>query len=111
MGRATLHVADAYIQEPDKDTLSIRDLFPNRVCLRTTSPTHPDMVLGDGARERGAIAYQIPAIPETAGIGYRTDERTRVPRRVRAAYTTDYNIRELVEFVRNGQTGSIRSIA
>ncbi|SEQ68981.1 FtsK/SpoIIIE domain-containing protein [Lentzea albida] len=111
MGRATNHVADAYIQEPDKDTLKIRDLFPNRVCLRATSPTHPDMVLGEGARERGAIADQIPAVPETAGIGYRTDERSRVPRRVRAAYTTDDNIRELVEFVRNGQTGSIRSIA
>ena len=111
MGRATNHVLDAYVQEPSKDVVEIRDLFPNRVCLRTTSPTHPDMVLGDGARERGAIADQIPAVPETAGIGYRIDERSRVPRRVRAAYTTDENIRELVEFVRNGQTGSIRSIA
>ncbi|GGU47194.1 FtsK/SpoIIIE domain-containing protein [Lentzea flava] len=111
MGRATGHVLDAYIQEPSKDVLDIRDLFPNRICLRTTSPTHPDMVLGEDARARGAIADQIPAIPETAGIGYRIDARSRAPRRVRAAYTTDENVRELVEFVRDGQTGSIRSIA
>lgn len=106
MGRATNDVLDCYIQEPSKDVLPIRDLIPNRVCLRVTSERHPDMVLGDGARERGAIADRIPADDSTAGIGFRVDSRSRNPKRVRAAYTTDADISELVEFVKAGPTDS-----
>ncbi|MCO1577663.1 FtsK/SpoIIIE domain-containing protein [Crossiella sp. SN42] len=102
MGRATHHSVDAYVQEPSKDVVEIRDLFPNRTCLRVTSATHPDMLLGSDARARGAIADQIPAVPETAGIGFYIHERTRTPIRVRFAYTSDAELDELVDFIRSG---------
>ncbi|MBB4968974.1 S-DNA-T family DNA segregation ATPase FtsK/SpoIIIE [Saccharothrix violaceirubra] len=102
LGRATNDVLDVYVQEPAKDVVPIRDLIPHRLCLRVTSDRHPDMVLGDGARKRGAIADQIPADESSAGIGYRVDARSRTPRRVRAAYTTDHDVAELVAFVKTG---------
>ncbi|MEU5690730.1 FtsK/SpoIIIE domain-containing protein [Actinosynnema sp. NPDC020468] len=102
MGRATNDVLDVYVQEPSKDVVPIRDLLPHRVCLRVTSERHPDMVLGDGARERGAIADEIAADESTAGVGYRVDGRSRTPRRVRAAYTSDRDLAELVAFVQAG---------
>jgi len=106
MGRATNDVLDVYVQEPSKDVLPIRDLIPHRVCLRVTSERHPDMVLGDGARERGAIADEIPAEATSAGIGFRVDSRSRTPRRVRAAYTSDQDVNELVAFVKAGPADS-----
>ncbi|CCH35224.1 cell division protein FtsK [Actinosynnema sp. NPDC047251] len=102
MGRATNDILDVYVQEPSKDVVPIRDLLPHRVCLRVTSERHPDMVLGDGARERGAIADEISADESSAGIGFRVDPRSRVPRRVRAAYTSDADVDELVAFVKAG---------
>ncbi|MDU0289212.1 FtsK/SpoIIIE domain-containing protein [Saccharothrix longispora] len=114
MGRATNDVLDVYVQEPSKDVVPIRDLIPHRLCLRVTSERHPDMVLGDGARERGAIADEIGAEESTAGIGFRVDPRSRTPRRVRAAYTTDRDIAELVEFVKAGPASSgtgLRAVA
>ncbi|WP_433265944.1 FtsK/SpoIIIE domain-containing protein [Actinosynnema sp. CS-041913] len=106
MGRATNDVLDIYVQEPSKDVLPIRDLLPHRVCLRVTSERHPDMVLGEGARERGAIADEIAADESTAGIGFRVDGRSRTPRRVRAAYTSDRDVDELVAFVKAGPADS-----
>lgn len=114
MGRATNDVVDVYVQEPSKDVVPIRDLIPHRVCLRVTSERHPDMVLGDGARERGAIADEIAADESTAGVGFRVDPRSRVPRRVRAAYTGDADVAELVEFVKAGPADSgagLRAVA
>jgi S-DNA-T family DNA segregation ATPase FtsK/SpoIIIE len=99
LGRATHDVLEALVQEPAKDIVPIRDLIPRRLCLRVTSERHPDMALGEGARERGAIADQIPDDPATAGIGYLVAPRTRAPKRVRAAWTADGGLTELVEFV------------
>ncbi|SDN55193.1 FtsK/SpoIIIE domain-containing protein [Allokutzneria albata] len=104
MGRTTGHVIDAYVQEPSKDVVEVRDLFPRRICLRTTSPSHADMVLGADMRARGAIADEIPDLPETAGIGYRVEKRSRTPERVRAAYTSDADCAEFMDYMRTGQT-------
>ncbi|MEU3273542.1 FtsK/SpoIIIE domain-containing protein [Saccharomonospora sp. NPDC006951] len=98
-GRATGHSMMALVQEPTKDTVPIRDLFTVRICLRVTAQSHVDMTLGENARIRGAIADEIPNIPETAGIGYVVLQRTRVPLRVRASYVTDTEIDDLVTFV------------
>ncbi|WP_100447024.1 FtsK/SpoIIIE domain-containing protein [Glycomyces xiaoerkulensis] len=101
-GLATGHAMHGYVQEPTKDVVSCRELFTLRVCLRVTSAAHPEMVLGDGMRTRGAIADEIPAVPESAGIGFKVVERTRVPVRVRAAYSSDADIKRLVDFVNTG---------
>jgi S-DNA-T family DNA segregation ATPase FtsK/SpoIIIE len=105
LGRATHDVLECLVQEPSKDVVPIRDLIPRRVCLRVTSERHPDMVLGEGARARGALADQIPDEEATAGIGYRVAPRSGNPRRVRAAYTPDGALRELVEFVTSDGPG------
>jgi len=48
------------------------------------------MVLGDGARDRGALCDQIPdGMP---GVGYVALDGVREPMRVRAAYVTDEDI-------------------
>jgi DNA segregation ATPase FtsK/SpoIIIE, S-DNA-T family len=91
-GRASGHQMFGFVQEPTKDTVPIRDLFTRRISLRTTTASYVDMILGDGARLRGALADEIPAIDATAGIGYRVREKSRVPVRVRAAYVNDAEI-------------------
>ncbi|MGO1057051.1 FtsK/SpoIIIE domain-containing protein [Crossiella sp. CA198] len=101
-GRATHHSVDAFVQEPAKDIVPIRDLFPTRLCLRVASATHPDMTLGEGCRAQGAIADEIPDLPETAGIGFLKQQRSRRIVRVRCAYTDDAELDELVEFIRGG---------
>jgi S-DNA-T family DNA segregation ATPase FtsK/SpoIIIE len=51
------------------------------------------MVLGDGARDRGAFA---DAIPQTSpGVGYVREDGSTAVTRVRAAYVTDDQIRQL----------------
>lgn len=95
-GRACLISVMGYVQEPSKDVVDVRELFTIRICLAVTAASHVDMVLGDGARERGALADEIPGGPEYAGIGFVLDERSRLPVRFRAAYVTDAEIDELV---------------
>lgn len=99
-GRSSGHHMVGFVQEPTKDTVPVRDLFTVRVCLRLTSAGQVDGVLGEDARLRGALADEIPNIPETAGIGYVVRPRTRTPMRVRAAYVDDREIDQLVNFVR-----------
>jgi S-DNA-T family DNA segregation ATPase FtsK/SpoIIIE len=52
------------------------------------------MVLGDGARDRGALADEISPLPDTgAGVGYVRLEGSPEVVRVRAAYVADEDIR------------------
>ncbi|MDT7723452.1 MAG: segregation ATPase FtsK/SpoIIIE, family [Actinomycetota bacterium] len=95
-GRAAGFAVCAYLQEPTKDVVPVRDLFTRRISLRTGSSSYVDMILGDEARLRGALADEIPETEEYAGIGYRTSEKSRNPIRVRAGFTTDDDITELV---------------
>lgn len=87
----------AALQEPGKDVLPQRDLFTMRVQMRAVSSLHPDMVLGEDMRARGALADEIPNVPESAGIGYVVRQRSRTPVRVRAAYCNDDDIAEAVD--------------
>ncbi len=89
-GRAVGVLVVGALQDPRKDVLPFRDLFPTRIALRLTEAAHVDMVLGDGARNRGAVCDQIPdALP---GAGYVALDGVREPTRVRAAYVTDEDI-------------------
>jgi len=82
------------LQDPRKDVISLRNLFPTRIALRLDESDQVDMVLGDGARDRGALADQISPLPETgAGVGYVRLEGSPHVVRVRAAYVTDDDIR------------------
>ncbi|MEV0327450.1 FtsK/SpoIIIE domain-containing protein [Micromonospora echinospora] len=92
-GRAVgVHVVAA-LQDPRKDVLPFRDLFPTRIGLRLTEAEQVDMVLGDGARDRGALCDRIPeSLP---GVGYVALVGVREPARVRFSYLTDDDIRQL----------------
>jgi S-DNA-T family DNA segregation ATPase FtsK/SpoIIIE len=88
------------LQDPRKDVISLRNLFPTRVALRLDESDQVDMVLGDGARDRGALADEISPLPEVgAGVGYVRLEASPDPVRVRAAYVTDADIRAMVAAV------------
>jgi S-DNA-T family DNA segregation ATPase FtsK/SpoIIIE len=95
-GRAADHGVAAYVQEPSKDVVDVRDLFDTRICLGVTTASHVDMALGEGARDRGALADEIPGDPAHAGIGFVIDPITRLPIRFRAGHVTDPDIDDLV---------------
>jgi DNA segregation ATPase FtsK/SpoIIIE, S-DNA-T family len=81
------------LQDPRKDVISLRNLFSTRIALRLDESDQVDMVLGDGARDRGALADQISPLPHIgAGVGYVRLEASPDPVRVRAAYVTDDDI-------------------
>jgi len=86
----------AALQDPRKEVLNIRNLFPDKIALRLDEPSQVDMVLGDGARDRGAFCDQISSDPRTgAGVGYVRLEAAPDPVRVRAAFVSDDDIREM----------------
>jgi len=73
--------------------LTIRNLFPDRIAMRLDEPEQTDMVLGDGSRDRGALADQISTAPDLgAGIAYVRLEGNPDPVRVRAAWVSDEDI-------------------
>ncbi|MDQ3764579.1 MAG: FtsK/SpoIIIE domain-containing protein [Actinomycetota bacterium] len=96
-GRALGFTVRGYVQEPTKDTVPVRDLFPRRICLRVSARSHVGMVLGDQAYERGAWANRITDIE--AGVGYVFGEGIREPLRIRAGWVPDQTIKQLEAFV------------
>ena len=96
-GRALGFTVRGYVQEPTKDTVPVRELFPRRICLRVSAKSHVGMVLGDQAYERGAWANRIAEAE--AGVGYVFGEGIREPLRVRAGWVSDEAIKRLETFV------------
>jgi S-DNA-T family DNA segregation ATPase FtsK/SpoIIIE len=94
-GRAVgVHVIAA-IQDPRKEVLPFRDLFPTRIGLRLAEASQVDLVLGDGMRERGALCDRIPqSVP---GLGYVVLDGDPTPVRVRFSYLDDGHIRDLAD--------------
>jgi S-DNA-T family DNA segregation ATPase FtsK/SpoIIIE len=104
-GRALGFTVRGYVQEPTKDTVPVRELFPRRMCLRVTAKSHVGMVLGDQAYERGAWANRIPE--SDAGVGYVWGEGIREPLRVRASWVPDETVKALEAFVSGGRVLSL----
>ncbi|WP_185070336.1 FtsK/SpoIIIE domain-containing protein [Nonomuraea jabiensis] len=96
-GRAVGVGVMAALQDPRKEVMNIRNLFPDKIALRLDESEQVDMVLGDGARDRGALADRISPVPELgAGVAYMRLETSPEPIRVRAAYVSDADIRAMV---------------
>jgi DNA segregation ATPase FtsK/SpoIIIE, S-DNA-T family len=93
-GRALGVVVIAAAQDPSKDVIPFRELFPTRIGLRLTEATQVEMILGKDARDRGAECDRIPA--SLPGVGY-VLEGVREPVRVRAAHITDTDLRQMAE--------------
>jgi S-DNA-T family DNA segregation ATPase FtsK/SpoIIIE len=99
-GRAVGYCVVAALQDPRKEVLNIRNLFPDKIALRLDEPTQVDLVLGDGAHNRGALCEDISADPATgAGVGYVRLETDPDPVRVRAAFVTDDDIHAMTAAV------------
>lgn len=79
------------LQDPSKEVIPLRQLFPSRIGLRMKERTQPDMALGDHARERGALCDQIPV--SMPGVGFVEEEESPEITRVRAFHVTDDDIR------------------
>ena len=95
-GRAAGYCVVAALQDPRKEVLNIRNLFPDKIALRLDEPAQVDLVLGDGAHDRGARCEEISADPSTgAGVGYVRLETDPDPVRVRAAFISDDDIRAM----------------
>ena len=107
-GRAPGFAVVAAVIDPRKDVIPFRDLFPTRIAMRLAEPEQTDLVLGDGARDRGADCSTIPrALP---GVGYVHDDTSTdpAPVRVRFSHVTDDHITALVADHLAAQHGSAR---
>ena len=82
-------------QDPRKEVLSLRDLFPTRIGLGMLEAGHVDLALGDGARNRGALCDQIPDTADGKGVGYVLVDDQPEPARVRFSFISDELIREM----------------
>jgi DNA segregation ATPase FtsK/SpoIIIE, S-DNA-T family len=105
-GRAVGVVVWAALQDPRKDVVKQRDLFPVRIALRLIEREASDMVLGPGARDRGAECDRIdPSLP---GVGFMWCDGEAEPTRFRAAYVTDDDI---VDMAKQYRPGRLRVVA
>jgi S-DNA-T family DNA segregation ATPase FtsK/SpoIIIE len=93
-GRAAGVIVVAATQRPSSDIIptSLRDLFGYRWAFRCTTPASSDVILGHGWAGQGYSATDID--PAARGVGWLLAEGG-IPRRVRAAYLTDAQVREL----------------
>ena len=94
-GRAVGVSVVGAVQDPRKDVISMRDLFPTRILLRVTEPEHVALTLGQGARDRGARADLIDEA--TPGVAYIGQDGMNEPVRVRFTHVTDHHIAALTQ--------------
>ena len=87
-----MHVLAA-IQDPRKEVLPARGLFPTRIGLRLAEPAEVDMVHGDGMRDRGVLCDRISQ--SQPGVGYVVLDGDPSPMRVRFPYQQDDEIRDM----------------
>lgn len=106
-GRAAGIIVIAATQRPSADIIptSLRDLFGYRVAFRCTTDSSSDIILSVGWAKEGYSAKTIA--PEDLGVGFLLAEGG-VPRRFKAAFLTDKQIRMIVArawILRGRQTG------
>lgn len=94
------------VQDPRKSVIDFRHLFPIRVALRLDEPDQVDLVLGDGARDRGAACHEIDS--NTPGVGWVKVDGRPEPARVRAFHLTDSHLAELSAYITHGSPSVLR---
>lgn len=86
------------VQDPRKEVVEQRNLFPLRTAMRLTEKGEVAMTLRDGARDRGARADRIPM--STPGVGYLVEDGDNSIVRVRAGNVTDEQLRAVAHHFR-----------
>ena len=92
-GRAFGITVVGAVQDPRKESVPMRGLFTSRIALRLNEAADVGLVLGDGARDRGAWCDKIRIDRE--GTGYALSDQAPEPVRMRFPYLTDDQIAEL----------------
>lgn len=94
LGRAVGYSLVGAVQDPRKETVGFRDLFPIRIAGGLPEPM-VDLVLGEGMHDAGALCEQIPlGNAGGAGVGYVISETSLKPLCVRAAWCSDEVIQQ-----------------
>ncbi|MBV9162824.1 MAG: cell division protein FtsK [Pseudonocardiales bacterium] len=107
-GRAPGVCVIGQIQDPRKQIIDCRHLFPIKIAMRLDEPEQVDMVLGDGVRGRGAAAHEISE--DTPGVAWAKLDGHRDPDRARAFHTTDADLDELSAYVAAGHHDAPRPL-
>ncbi|APE33468.1 hypothetical protein BOX37_05215 [Nocardia mangyaensis] len=94
-GRAVGVSVIAALQDPSKETMPFRQLFPVRIGLRLDEPTQTSMIHGQGSKDRGALCHEIP--DTTPGVGYVGEDGTSEFVRVRAFWISDNHADAIVD--------------
>lgn len=93
-GRAPAVNLLAAVQDPRKEIVDQRDLFPQRIGVAMMTAAQTNMVMGDHAVEAGALCH---AIPETQpGVAYfKSPDRRSYPR-VKAIFRDEAEVKRIV---------------
>lgn len=95
-GRAPGYAVLGLVQDPRKEVVAFRHLFGTKIALRLDEAPQVDMVLGEGARARGAAAHEISE--STPGVAWVKTDGRGMPDRARAFHVTDADLVELAMF-------------
>jgi hypothetical protein len=107
LGRAVGFVVVGALQDPRKETVSLRDLFSVRVAMRLPKPM-VDLVLGHGMYEAGAQCDLIPPRAAGAGVAFVVDESSTLPVCVRMSWCSDQLIRSVAGRLAGGSADAPR---
>ena len=107
-GRAPGVCVIGQLQDPRKEIIDFRHLFPVKIAMRLDEPTQVDMVLGTGLRERGAAAHEISE--DTPGVAWAKIDGRRDPDRARAFHSTDADLDELCAYITAGRHDAPRPL-
>ncbi|WP_306215012.1 FtsK/SpoIIIE domain-containing protein [Actinoplanes sp. RD1] len=100
-GRAVCVHVLAALQDPRKEVLPARGLFPTRIALRLAESNEVDLVLNDGMRDRGALCDRISVT--TPGVGYVVNDGDPTPMRLRFSHQSDSQIRDMADLYSGAQ--------
>lgn len=92
-GRAAGWMVAAVVQDPRKEVISIRNLFPQRIALRLSEPNEVDWVLGSAVRLAGADCHLIPE--DRQGTAFVAQDGRNLPTKVRFAFPTDADLADM----------------
>jgi DNA segregation ATPase FtsK/SpoIIIE, S-DNA-T family len=107
LGRAVGFTVVGALQDPRKETIQFRDLFPTRIAMRLPRPM-VDLVLGHGMYEAGAQCDLIPPRAAGAGVAFVVDESSTLPVCVRMSWCSDQFIRSVVGRLAGGSADAPR---
>ena len=108
-GRAPGVCVIGQLQDPRKEIIDFRHLFPVKIAMRLDEPVQVDMVLGDGVRQRGAAAHEISE--DTPGVAWTKIDGRRDPQRARAFHSTDADLDDLCDYITAGRHDAPRPLS